>query len=63
MWKVVTCQRIISKSTRTQWVDTWVRDTARRYWSVDTLFWQLSTDRDMDGHMDVQYQATGSQTS
>ena len=63
IWKVETCQRIISKSTRTQTRYTWARDTVRRYWSADTLFLQLSTDRNMDGHMDVQYQAAGSQTS
>ena len=42
---------------------TWARDTVRRYWSADTLFLQLSADRNMNGHMDVQYQAAGSQTS
>ena len=54
---------MISKSTGTQWGDTWARDTVRRYWSADILFWQLSTDHNMDGQMDVQYQAAGSQTS
>ena len=24
------------------------RDTVRRYWSADTLFWQLSIDHDID---------------
>ena len=28
--------------TLAQWVDTWAPDTVRRYWSADTLFWQLS---------------------
>ena len=31
IWKVVTCQRIVSKNTRTQWVDAWARDMVRRY--------------------------------
>ena len=35
------------------------RDTVNWYWSADTLFWQLSTDHDMD----VLYQVAGSQTS
>ena len=39
IWKLVTCQRITSKDTPRQWVDTWVRDTVRWYWSADTLFW------------------------
>ena len=51
IWKVATCQRITSKNTPTQWVDTWARDTVRRYWSADTLFWQLLIDQNMD----VQY--------
>ena len=29
IWKLVTCQRIISKNTRPGWVDTWARDTVR----------------------------------
>ena len=41
IWKVATCQ----KNTRIQWVDTWARDTVRRCWSADTLFWQLSTNQ------------------
>ena len=59
MWKVATCQRIPSKNTQTQWVDTWVRNTVRRYWSAETLFWQLSINQNMD----VQYQVAGSQIS
>ena len=27
----------------------------KRYWSADTLFWQLLIDHNMDGHMDVQH--------
>ena len=30
IWKVATCQRIPSKNTRTQWVDTWARDTGQQ---------------------------------
>ena len=48
IWKLVTCQRITSKNTRPRWVDTWARDTARWYWSADTLFWQLSIDHNID---------------
>ena len=29
-------------------MDTWARDTARWYWSADTLFWQLSIDDNID---------------
>ena len=29
----------------------WARDEVRRYWSADTLFWQLS----IEHNMDVQY--------
>ena len=58
IWKVATCQRIPSKITRTQRIDTWARDTVRRYWSAETLFWQLSINQNMD----VQYQVAGSQT-
>ena len=39
------------ENTRTQWVDTWARDTVRRNWSAETLFWQLSINQNMD----VQY--------
>ena len=49
----------LQKNTRTQWVDTWARDTVRRNWSAETLFWQLSINQNMD----VQYQVAGSQTS
>ena len=35
------------------------RDTVRRYWSADSLFWQLSIGQNMD----VQYQFAGSQAS
>ena len=35
IWKVATCQRITSKKTRTQWVDTCAWDTVSRYWSAD----------------------------
>ena len=31
---------------------TWARDMVTWYWSVDTLFWQVS----IDHNMDVQYQ-------
>ena len=48
LWKRVNCQRITSKNTRPRLVDTWVRDTVRRYWSADTLFWQLSIDHNID---------------
>ena len=48
IWKRVNCQRITSKNTRPQWVDTWARDMARWYWSADTLFWQLSIDDNID---------------
>ena len=60
IWKVATCQRITSKkTTRTQWVDSWPRDTVSRYWSAETLFWQLSINQNMG----VQYQVAGSHTS
>ena len=29
-------------------MDTWARNTVRRYWSADTLFWQLSIDHNID---------------
>ena len=48
IWKRVNCQRITAKNTRPRWVDTWARDTARWYWSADTLFWQLSIDDIID---------------
>ena len=48
IWKRVNCQRITSKNTRLWWVDTWVRVTVRWYWSVDTLFLQLSIDDNID---------------
>ena len=48
IWKRVNCQRITSKNTRPWWVDTWVRDTVRWYWSADTLSWQLSIDHNID---------------
>ena len=48
IWKVAACQRITSKNNRTQWVDTRARDTVRRYWSAETLFWQLSISQNMD---------------
>ena len=48
IWKRVNFQRITSKNTRPQWVDTWARNTARWYWSADTLFWQLSIDDNID---------------
>ena len=38
IWKVSTCQRIPSKNTRTQWLDTWARDAVRRYWSAKHYF-------------------------
>ena len=31
-----------------RWVDTWARDTVRWHWSADALFWQLSTDHNID---------------
>ena len=31
-----------SWSTSPRWVDTWARDMVMWYWSVTTLFWQLS---------------------
>ena len=37
IWKPVTCQRITSKNTWPQWVDTWVRDTLKWYCSPDTV--------------------------
>ena len=46
--KGVNCQRKTLKNTRSWWVDTWARDTARWYWSADTLFWQLSIDDNID---------------
>ena len=51
IWKIVTFQVITSKNTRPRWADTWARDTVRKYWSADTLFWQLS----IDHNIDVQY--------
>ena len=58
-WKVANCQRITSKNTRSQWIDTWARDTVSRYRSAETLFWQLSINQNMG----VQYQVAGSHTS
>ena len=48
IWKLVTCQRITSKNTRTRRVDTWACDTVGWYWSADTRFWQLSIDHNID---------------
>ena len=48
IWKPVPCQRITSKKHGPRWVDTWARDTAKWYWSADTLFWQLSMDHNID---------------
>ena len=31
-----------------RWVYSWARDTVRWYWSVDTLFWQLPIDHNID---------------
>ena len=59
IWKVATCQRITSKNTPTQWVNTWARDTVSRYWSAETPFWQLSINQNMG----VQYQVAFSHTS
>ena len=36
-------------------VDSWARNMVMWYWSADTLFWQLSTDHNMD----VQYNVSG----
>ena len=48
------------KKTRKQnEVDTQAYDTVMWYWSVDTLFWQLS----IAHNMNVLYQAAGSHTS
>ena len=47
IWKVVTCQRITSKSTWPRWVHAWALDNVKWYWSVDTLFWQLSIDHNI----------------
>ena len=30
IWKVATCQRITSKNTQTQWVDTWAHDAGQQ---------------------------------
>ena len=48
IWKLVTCQRITSKNTWPLWVNTRACDTAKWYWSADTLFWQLSIDHNID---------------
>ena len=42
-----------------RWVNTWARDTVMWYWSVDTLFWQLLIDQNMD----VQYKVATSDIS
>ena len=47
-WQLVTCQRITSKNTRPRWVDSRACDAVMWYWSVDTLFWQLSIDHNID---------------
>ena len=39
------------KNTRPRWVDLWVRHKVRWRWSADTLFWQLSIDRDINVHI------------
>ena len=44
----------LQKNTRTQWVDTWARDTVMRYWSAETLFWQLSINQNMDYNIRLQ---------
>ena len=36
-----------------RWVGTWARDTVRWHWSADTLFWQLSIDRNIDVYYQV----------
>ena len=59
IWKLAICQRITSKNTRTKWVDTWACDMVIRYWSAETLFWQLSINQNMG----VQYQVAGSHIS
>ena len=59
IWKLAICQRITSKKTRTKWVDTWACDMVIRYWSAETLFWQLSINQNMG----VQYQVARSHIS
>ena len=39
------------KNTRPRWVDLWVRHKVRWRWSADTLFWQLSIDRNINVHI------------
>ena len=64
IWKVVTCPRIISKK---------YSNSVGRYLSAQygqailvsgyIVLTAVSADHNMDGHMDVKYQAAGSQTS
>ena len=49
----------VKKTRNVNGSDTWVSDMVKWYWSVDTLFWQLS----IDLNMDVQYQDEGSHTT
>ena len=52
--KVATCQRITLKNTQTKWAATWGCDTVRRYWSADSLFWQLLIDQTWMYHIRLQ---------
>ena len=49
IWKVVTWQRIISKT----YSNSVGRYLSPQCWSADTLFWRLSTDHNLDGHMEI----------
>ena len=55
IWKVATCRQITLKKHS----NSVSRYLSRWYWSADTLFWQLSSNQNMD----EQDQVIGSQTS
>ena len=48
IWKLVTCQRITSKKYSTSMGGHLSPQYGQRYWSADTLFWQLSIDHNID---------------
>ena len=59
IWKVATCQRITSKKHSNSVGRYLSLHTVSRYWSAETLFWQLSINQNMG----VQYQVADSHTS
>ena len=52
--KLTTGQRETSKDMWPQWVGVWASNTVMWLWSVDTLFWQLSTDHNKDVYHQVE---------